>query len=1120
MSSRRSWLMGLALGAFISIQGLPAANAQSGVPRFISYQGQLTDGTKPVEGLHSFKVTYYDASGATLYSETFTNHSVKNGTFGLMLGSGGPGFPASMSFNEQYFIGVAIDDGPELSPRTQLQSAPFAINAGSVNGISASTTPTPGMLLPLDATAHIDPRVLPTPPAFVSSLNNVLADPTNNLQLVAGPNIQIQPDALNHKITISSVPGANSLRSVIAGDGLVGGGSSGDVILALAPGAIDASHIADGAITGRKFDPFVGGDGLYQDALGNLNVGVDNQTIQISGKVLTLKPGGINAQLLADNSVSTQKLQDGAVTGTKVDPSTVQLRVSGVAAPGTFVHGINQDGSVTTGTVLNDPTLSRSVVGNDVSMGLNLSNSNAWTSPQFFNNSLSTTGLDVTGPTNFHDNTVTGVATPVNPSDAASKAYVDASLSATNLNGDVVGPIGANTINTLSATTGDNVIAALNNGTVGTVNPAQIANGLTNAQVNDDLTINGGSISNSPIDNSPVGSVTPNTGAFTSMNAASSTTGSLSVTGSADFGGNAVTGIGTPSNPNDATNKSYVDAQIATVSPLAGDVAGPNNANLITTSATTGDHIISAVNLGATGSLAATQIGNGLTDAQVNDNLTVSGGMVDNSPIGSVTPSTGAFTSTSSASSTTGTLSVTGSADFGGTVVTGVATPLANTDAANKAYVDNSITAVTLAGDVSGAPGANTISQTNATGNNIIGAANLGDAGTLNATQIGNGLTDSQVNDNLTINGGSITASPIENSTIGAVTPNTGAFTTVNSTSATTGTLAVSGAADFGGVVVNNVATPIVGSDAANMDYVNAQIAAVSLAGDVTGAPGSNTINASNATGNNIVASVNLADAGTLNATQIGTGLTDAQINDNLTINAGSITATPIENSTIGAVSPNTGSFTTLGATTATAGDLTVTNSANFSNNVISGVATPIVGTDAANMDYVNNQIGAVTLAGDVNGAPGANTINASNATGNNIVASVNLADAGTLNATQIGIGLTDAQVSDNLTISGGTVDNSPIGSVTPSTGAFTSTNTGSLTVTGAANFSNQVVNGVADPLIASDAASKNYVDNAFTSLSLAGDVSGTLGANTITASNATGNNIVTSVNLADAGTL
>ena len=50
---------------------------------------------------------------------------------------------------------------------------------------------------------------------------------------------------------------------------------------------------------------------------------------------------------------------------------------------------------------------------------------------------------------------------------------------------------------------------------------------------------------------------------------------------------------------------------------------------------------------------------------------------------------------------------------------------------------------------------------------------------------------------------------------------------------------------------------------------------------------------------------------------------------------------------------------------------------------------------------------------------------------------------SGTLPASSVGVGITDVQVVDALTVSGGNVDNTPVGFYTPSTGAFT---TGSFT--------------------------------------------------------------------------
>jgi hypothetical protein len=75
---------------------------------------------------------------------------------------------------------------------------------------------------------------------------------------------------------------------------------------------------------------------------------------------------------------------------------------------------------------------------------------------------------------------------------------------------------------------------------------------------------------------------------------------------------------------------------------LGGDVTSSGMTTTI--ASTAGTHIITAVNNSAT-TIDAPRIGNGLSDAQVADNLTISGGAIDNTPIGATTRGSGRFTS-------------------------------------------------------------------------------------------------------------------------------------------------------------------------------------------------------------------------------------------------------------------------------------------------------------------------------------------------------------------------------------------------------------------------------------------------------------------------------------------
>jgi hypothetical protein len=230
-------------------------------------------------------------------------------------------------------------------------------------------------------------------------------------------------------------------------------------------------------------------------------------------------------------------------------------------------------------------------------------------------------------------------------------------------------------------------------------------------------------------------------------------------------------------------------------------------------------------------------------------------------------------------------------------------------------------------------------------GDLTFGAVNLASqvTGTLPAASVGNGLTDAQVNDNITVNTSGLS---------GVVAIANGG---TNSSTALAGN----------SIMVSN-GTQIVQGTTGGANTV--------LHGDLT------------------YSAVNLGTqvTGTLPAASVGTGLTDAQVNDNLTISGGTITNTPI--------SGNTGSFTTV----------TVTGLGTGNVRSVAGVLS--------------------------NGA-------------------INLSTAdvtGTLPAASVGTGLTDAQVNDNLTISGGTITNSPISG---NTGSFTS-----LTASGAVTLPNDAI--------------------------------------------------------------
>ncbi|MDP4237380.1 MAG: hypothetical protein Q8919_13110 [Bacteroidota bacterium] len=113
-----------------------ASSALAQIPRAISYQGVLADkkGVPVADGDHTLVLTLYNTrTGAVfVYSKTATV-STKNGVFSTMLDS----IPATVAFDKEYFLGISVDGGTELDPRSPLAAAPYALNVAGSGGINS-----------------------------------------------------------------------------------------------------------------------------------------------------------------------------------------------------------------------------------------------------------------------------------------------------------------------------------------------------------------------------------------------------------------------------------------------------------------------------------------------------------------------------------------------------------------------------------------------------------------------------------------------------------------------------------------------------------------------------------------------------------------------------------------------------------------------------------------------------------------------------------------------------------------------------------------------------------------------------------------------------------------------
>jgi hypothetical protein len=117
-----------------------------------------------------------------------------------------------------------------------------------------------------------------------------------------------------------------------------------------APNALFSSSAADVPWTGVSGKPPGFADDVDNDSGGTVTsvaagAGLTGGPITGSG-TLAVATGGITTSLLADASVTSPKIANGAVGLSQINPSQVQARIGGTCPPSSYVRAINADGSV------------------------------------------------------------------------------------------------------------------------------------------------------------------------------------------------------------------------------------------------------------------------------------------------------------------------------------------------------------------------------------------------------------------------------------------------------------------------------------------------------------------------------------------------------------------------------------------------------------------------------------------------------------------------------------------------------------------------------------------------------------------------------------------------------
>ncbi len=100
------------------------------VEEVVSFQGKIVEGGVPVDGTRNIHFYMYNVStgGVSIWNELHAGVPVTAGLFNVELGAATTFTGAGVDFSEQYWIGISVAAGPEITPRFKLGASPYALN--------------------------------------------------------------------------------------------------------------------------------------------------------------------------------------------------------------------------------------------------------------------------------------------------------------------------------------------------------------------------------------------------------------------------------------------------------------------------------------------------------------------------------------------------------------------------------------------------------------------------------------------------------------------------------------------------------------------------------------------------------------------------------------------------------------------------------------------------------------------------------------------------------------------------------------------------------------------------------------------------------------------------------